>query len=90
MIDLAARYTLELADGTRVEFDNQGLRHEEVGASAEGEDAAPTYYFQTTARLMAPVGPYQWVTRTMFVAAAERRSDGVHLELFALGDFSTV
>ncbi|MGB7757392.1 MAG: DUF3237 domain-containing protein [Salinisphaera sp.] len=89
VIDLAARYTLELVDGTRVEFDNQGLRHDETGAT-EGEALATSqYYFQTTARLIAPVGPYQWLTRTVFVAGAERRSDGVHLELFALGDFST-
>lgn len=90
VIDLAARYTLELADGTRVEFDNQGLRHDETGESAGGTVATSQYYFQTTARLIAPVGPYQWVTRTVFVAGAERRSDGVHLELFALGDFSTI
>lgn len=83
VIDLAARYTLELADGTRVEFSNQGLRHDETGEATSDD------YFQTTACLTAPLGVYQWLTRTVFVAGAERHALGVHLELFALGDFST-
>ncbi|HET7313400.1 DUF3237 domain-containing protein [Salinisphaera sp.] len=83
VIDLAAHYSLELDDGTRVEFDNRGLRH---GETEDGEPASS--YFQTTARLIAPLGPYQWVTRTVFVASAERRPAGVDLDLFALGDLS--
>lgn len=81
VIDLAAHYPLQLTDGTCVEFDNQGLRHD-IGR-------ASSHYFQTTARLIAPGGTYQWLTRTVFVAAAERQAESVQLAVFALGDFST-
>lgn len=87
VIDLAARYPLELDDGTRIEFDNRGIRHARTKASTTEPAAPGAYYFQTTARLNAPLGSYQWMTRTVFVAGAERRADGVYLDLFALGDF---
>ncbi len=89
VVDLRAQYAIELTDGTLVEMDNRGLRYAPAEAGiAQGLDA-PGSYFQTSARLNVAAGPYEWLSRTVFVAGAERRASQVTVELFALGNIFT-
>ncbi|AWN15303.1 hypothetical protein SALB1_1096 [Salinisphaera sp. LB1] len=84
VVDLRAQYAIELTDGTLVEMDNAGLRHADAGpGQGPGES---TTYFQTSARLNVAAGPYEWLTRTVFVAGAERFAYQVTVELFAVGN----
>ncbi|MES1936744.1 hypothetical protein C27AD_10361 [Salinisphaera hydrothermalis C27AD] len=89
VVDLRAQYAFELDCGTYVEMDNSGLRYAPPDVAAElaaGRAVSPSdYYFQTCARLNVAAGPYDWLTRTLFVAGAERHADQVDVELFALG-----
>ncbi|WP_423822021.1 DUF3237 domain-containing protein [Salinisphaera sp. SPP-AMP-43] len=91
VVELHAQYAIELIDGTPVEIEDRGFRHfdsEAVNLSpANGSMSSTGYYFQTSARLNAAAGSYEWLSRTVFVASAERHAKQVVIDLFALGNF---
>lgn len=91
VVELHAQYAIELTDGTRVEINDRGFRHfysETETLSPVAESVPSTgYYFQTSARLNAAAGAYEWLSRTVFVASAERHARQVAIDLFALGNF---
>ncbi len=86
--ELHARYFLETDSGERIEVENTGFRH---GAAAvmqrlqRGEPVAPDeYYFHTTPRFYTSSPHYAWLTRSIFIGAAERTRENVLIDLFAV------
>jgi hypothetical protein len=44
--------------------------------------ASSSYYFRTAFRFEAPLGPYDWLNRSLFVARGERHPEGVLIRVF--------
>ena len=88
VLELEARYTLELDDGTFVGVVNRGFRHgspEVLARLAAGEAVPPeAYYFRTNPVFTVPAGPHAWLDRTIFVGTAERAADAVVIRYFEL------
>lgn len=72
VIDLHARYVLELEDGTRVYVENSGFRH------GPPENA----YFRTTARFECPAGPHEWLMKHIVVGQGIRHLNRVEIRFF--------
>ena len=68
-IELQAHYLLEVDDGTLIYIQNRGY----LVRAAPG--ATQPSYFRLTPYFRAPQGPHDWLTRTVIVGGAERRSD---------------
>jgi len=88
VLEAEARYELELEDGTLVSVVNRGLRRaapEVMRLLAAGELVDPgEYYFRTTPTFRAPLGPHDWLNRSLFVGAGERRPDSVSIRVYEL------
>lgn len=89
VIDIHARYTLKLEDGTLVLVENRGLRHAPPAVMeriAKGEAVPATdYYFRTTAQFEAPVGgKYDWLNRAVFIGVAERQPGAAVLRFYRI------
>jgi hypothetical protein len=74
VIDLHARYCLELEDGARVYVENSGYRH----------GPPESVYFCTSARFECATGPHDWLTRHIIVAQGVRHASRVELRFFLL------
>ena len=74
VIDLHARYILQLKDEALVYVENSGFRH----------GAADSVYFCTAARFECAAGPHDWLTRHIIVAQGVRRPAQVELDFFLL------
>ncbi len=85
-IDLTARYTIKATDGTLIGVVNRGLRRappEILARLAAGETVDPALvYFRTTPVFETPEGPHRWLSRSIFVATAQRHPAGVLLRFF--------
>ncbi|MCW2395924.1 MULTISPECIES: DUF3237 family protein [unclassified Sphingobium] len=72
-----ARYLIEADDGTIIELHNTGVRYgskEVLERMRKYEPVDPSeYYMGLTPRFDAPVGPHDWLSRTIFVGKADRR-----------------
>jgi hypothetical protein len=72
-----AHYMLEASDGILIYIRNRGYRHAppEIARHMEAlEPVEPSrYYFRITPVFETPIGPHDWLTRTIFVGAADRR-----------------
>lgn len=79
--ELDARYTLETDRGSLIYVSNRGLRHgppevlEKLNAGQTVD--ARSYYFRTVAQFETGAPECQWLTRSIFVASAERYPDKV-------------
>jgi hypothetical protein len=77
VVDFDARYMLEASDGTLIGLKNRGYRHASSEIAKRMEALEPVdpsaYYFRNSPEFFAPVGPHDWLTRTMFVGTADRR-----------------
>jgi hypothetical protein len=87
--DLCARYLIRAIDGTILSVTNSGYRHgprEILARIADGEIVDPAlYYFRTTPRFaVAADSAHAWLGRTVMLCTAERRSDAVLLDFFAV------
>lgn len=86
--ELHARYFLETDSGERIEVENTGFRHGSAAVMQRlqrGEPVAPNeYYFHTTPRFYTSSPDYAWLTRTIFIGAAERTRENVLIDLFAV------
>ena len=80
VIDLHARYILQLKDEALVYVENSGFRH----------GAADSVYFCTAARFECAAGPHDWLTRHIIVAQGVRRPAQVELDFFLLSRTPTV
>lgn len=75
--EIEARYTLQTHDGVQILITNRGLRHgppEVMRRLAAGEPVKPEeYYFRTIPQFELKTGtPYDWLTRSLFVATGSR------------------
>jgi len=70
------RYTLRTDDGALIAIATRGLRHgppEVMAALARGETVDPTaYYFRVGVELLTAAADYEWVNRSLIIAAAMR------------------
>ena len=79
--ELDARYTLETDHGALIYVSNRGLRHgppDVLEKLNSGLTADPrSYYFRTVTQFETGAPECQWLTRSIFVASAERYPDKV-------------
>jgi hypothetical protein len=77
-LGLNAHYMLEAADGTPIYIHNRGYlrrvdgREVPLGDPTWGGDAE--HYFRVCPTFDAPIGPHDWLTRTLIVGTAERHA----------------
>jgi len=71
-----ARYLIEADDGTIIELQNTGVRYapkEVLERMRRYEAVDPSeYYMGLTPRFDVPLGPHEWLSRTIFVGKADR------------------
>lgn len=83
---LTARYGLKTDDGAAIIVTNTGLRHgptETMKRLAAGEPVDPAeYYFRALPVFEAPIGPYDWLNKALFVTSGERYADGVVIHVY--------
>ncbi|OYV33873.1 MAG: hypothetical protein B7Z80_22800 [Rhodospirillales bacterium 20-64-7] len=86
---LDARYVIQLDDGSMVYVVNTGVRFGPPDVMAlirRGEAVDPSkVYFRTTPRFETEAPAYQWMTRPLFLASAERHPDCVRIKVFQVG-----
>ncbi|HEX2942348.1 MAG TPA: DUF3237 domain-containing protein [Rhodopila sp.] len=86
---LDARYVIKLDDGSLVYVVNLGVRFgppDVMAQIARGEPVDQTkIYFRTTPRFETEAPAYQWLTRPLFLASAERHPDAVRIKIFQVG-----
>jgi len=86
MTRLVARYTLRMDDGTVVGVVNSGVRRaapEIAERLANGEMVDPSlYYFRATPVFDVGPGPFQWLTKSVFLSVGVRHPDRVLLRVF--------
>ena len=84
-----AQYLLRTDDGTIIQVNNRGMRHgpdDVMRRLAAGDAVDPAeYYFRATPRLIAPVGPYGWLNRRIFLCTGARYPDAVALWFYEVG-----
>ena len=87
---LQARYTLETDEGHLISVVNRGFRYGKPGLAAmlaSGQHVPPSeYYFMSTPLFEAAEPSLLWMTRTIFVGAAQRESGCVLLSVWQVGD----
>jgi hypothetical protein len=88
VIELHARYALEIGGGAMVYIENSGLRHGPADALEKlrrGEPVDPALiYFRTTPRFETAAESHLWLTRHVFAASGERRPDRVELAIYQM------
>jgi len=74
-----ARYLIKASDGELIQIKNRGIRYgskETISRILAGERVDPSeYYMRLAPRFDAPVGPHDWLTRTVFIGVGERKKD---------------
>jgi len=82
VLELSAHYMLEAEDGTPIYIRNSGYlwRHNGEAKIPFKAPLPPEYstYFRITPTFDVPVGPHDWLTRTVIVGTGERRSNPDH------------
>ena len=75
-----SQYLLETDDGAVILQRSSGVRHtipEVAQALLAGEPVDPhSYYMRMTPRFEAPIGPHDWLSRTLFVGVGRRNPTG--------------
>ena len=81
-----ALYAIRTHDGVVIQVHNKGLRRgppEVMRRLASGEEVDPaSYYFRTVADFTAPMGPYDWMNKSIFVCSGARSADGIRLRVW--------
>jgi Protein of unknown function (DUF3237) len=79
---LNAHYMLQASDGTMIYINNQGYLYPKSGKPIDQSD--PTwggdadFYFRCTPVFDTPVGPHDWLTRTVIVGSGKRHANPDH------------
>jgi len=88
VLEIDARYVLELGDGARVEVESRGLRHgapEVMQRLAAGDAVAPhEYFFRTAIRLTTGAPAWQHLNRTLAVGMGSRYATQVVIDVFQI------
>jgi len=71
-LEINAHYMLEASDGTPIYLQNRGYLHRSDPAEFQ-----PSYFVMAPV-FDVPVGPHDWLTRTVIVGKGERRRDPDH------------
>ena len=83
-----ATYAIQTDDGVVIQVENFGLRHGPPAVMQRlvaGEDVEPAeYYFRTNPRFTAPIGKYDWLNKSIFVASDARYRNSIKLWFFAV------
>jgi len=83
-----ATYAMRTDDGVVIQIHNKGLRHgpaDVMAALASGKDVTPDrYYFRTVPEFIAPVGRYEWLNRSIFVASGARYTNSIKIWVWQL------
>lgn len=78
-VEFSAQYLLEADDGTQIVIKNRGFRYATPEVTARMERLDPVdpseYYMRLSPFFEAPVGPHDWMNRTVFVGTANRQPD---------------
>ncbi|MCZ2497549.1 DUF3237 family protein [Xylophilus sp. Kf1] len=86
VLEIDARYVLELSDGARVEVESRGLRHgapEVMQRLAAGEPVAShRYFFRTAIRLTTGAPAWRHLNRIMAVGMGSRFARQVVIDVF--------
>jgi len=89
ILQLVARYVIRTTAGSEIAVSNRGLRRASPDIMlrlGRGEPVDPALvYFRTVPSFEAPVGPDDWLNRSLFVASAARLPDKVMLRIFEVG-----
>ena len=77
VFDFDARYMLELDDGAIIYLQNRGYRwaytQEVAERMARNEPAESSeYYMRVSPKFDVPAGPYEWLSKYVFVGVAEK------------------
>lgn len=87
--ELDARYAMETGDGAIIEVVSRGIRDAspEVAARISAGEAVPPseYYMRTAIRLESGHSAYEWVNRSLFVAAGGKVGSTVTLAVYRVG-----
>ncbi|MFL6605812.1 MAG: DUF3237 domain-containing protein [Steroidobacteraceae bacterium] len=75
VVELNAHYMIEADDGTRIYIRNMGYVHGPLRTDGQAADEPPAIpaYFRCTPYFRAPVGPHDWLNRTVIVGVGARR-----------------
>jgi uncharacterized protein DUF3237 len=75
---LDAHYMLQASDGTMIYINNMGYLYPIDGKPLDRNDPSwggdREFYFRTTPYFDTPVGPHDWLTRTIIVGTAKRHA----------------
>ena len=78
-IVINSHYLLEADDGTKIYLNNRGYLIPAPKGEAKIVNGMPQpAYFRFTPTFVVPAGPHEWLGRTLFVGAGERRSKPDH------------
>ena len=79
VVELNAHYMLQADDGTLIYIKNLGYVYGAAPA-VPGSQGAParSSYFRCTPYFRAPVGPHDWLNRTVIIGGGERKADPDH------------
>ncbi|WP_129790471.1 DUF3237 domain-containing protein [Sphingosinicella sp. CPCC 101087] len=75
VVELNAHYMIEADDGALIYIRNMGYVHGPLRTPDQGPDDPPAIprYFRCTPYFRAPVGPHDWLNRTVIVGVGQRR-----------------
>lgn len=76
VVEFNAHYLLRATDGTLIYMKNQGYGRALPENFAEGDkiavDELKPHYFRVTPKFDCPIGPYDWLTRTILLGIGTR------------------
>ena len=86
LIDLVARYVVEMDDGALLYVENTGIRtgpREALQRLTRGETVDPNLiYFRTVPKFETGSDSYRWMMQTLFVASAQRHQAQVIIDVY--------
>lgn len=77
VLELATHYMLQADDGTMIDIQGTGYLVQN-GTEVNDQGLAQPQYFKFTPKFRVEHGPHDWLMRSVFVAAGERRRDPDH------------
>ena len=89
VIDFDARYLIEVDDGAIIFLENRGYRwgrSAEIAERMRHNDPVPfeDYYMRVTPKFDAPAGPHEWMSKHVFVGAAEKLPGANRIHYFVV------